>query len=90
MTLKFLQDVQNAVTSPYRSIGNSVTHLAKDTRHGISKGANTLVGWGKGVTKGTYSLAKDVTGGFKQLTSPVGMIAVAVIVVGVIILVQKK
>lgn len=90
MTLKFLEDVGKTVSSPFTGLAQSTVNLATTTEHHIVKGAGTVADWGKGITKGAYSLGKDITGGWQQLTSPVGMIAVAVIVVGALILTRRQ
>lgn len=87
MTLKFLKDVGHSISSPFKHLGHSVSNLAKDTEKGIGKGIGTIHNDVKGITKGAFSIGKDVSGGFKQLTSPIGMIAIAVVVV--VILARK-
>lgn len=81
MTLKFLKDVGDAVSSPFKHAGKGVEGLFKSS----GKVVNTLHDDVKGITKGAFSLGKDVTGGFNQLTSPVGLIAIAGIIVLVLV-----
>lgn len=77
MTLKFLSDIGHAVSSPFEHLGNSVSNLGKDVKGAVTTIHNDV----KGITKGAYSIGKDVSGGFNQLTSPVGLIVIGGIIV---------
>ena len=85
MTLKFLEDIGKAVTSPFEHLGHSVGKLGKDVGNTFMKGIGTIHDDVKGITKGAFSLGKDVTGGFQQLTSPIGLIVIGGIIVVVLI-----
>ena len=73
MTLKFLKDIGHGITAPYENLG-----------HTGSKVVNTLHNDAKGITKGMYSLGKDVTGSLQQLTSPIALIVIGAVIVVVV------
>ena len=84
MTLKFLKDVGHVMAGPFVGLGTSAVHLGQSVEKDIVKGAGTVHDDIKGITKGAYSLGKDITGGLNQLTSPITIIAIAVVVVVVL------
>ena len=88
MTLKFLNDVKHEVTSPFKKVGNGGKNLVDNIGHSGSKIVNTLHNDAKGITKGMYSMGKDVTGALDQLTSPLGLIVIGGIIV-VVLLARK-
>lgn len=67
-----------------KKVGETVISPVKDARHGIDKIVGTVHNDIKGVTKGVYQigsgLANDVGTGITNLTSPTGLIAIAVVI----------
>lgn len=72
----------------FQHFGSSVAHTIsspfRDAGKGVSKVANTLHNDAKGISKGVFSITKGITSdigkGITQLTSPIGLISIAVVV----------
>ena len=64
--------IGDTITSPFKQVGSIVTTAHDDI---------------KGITKGVYSITKDVSTGvstsLQQITSPVGLISIAVVIGGI-------
>ena len=76
-----------------KKAGETLISPVTNTSHGIEKIVGTVHNDIKGVTKGVYQigsgLSKDLGTGITQLTSPVGLISIAV-VIGAIALISMS
>ena len=67
-----------------KKVGETVVSPVKNVGHGIEKIVGTVHNDVKGVTKGVYQigsgLANDIGTGITNLTSPTGLIAIAVVI----------
>ena len=87
--MKFLDDIGKG----FQSVGKTVASPFVAVGHGVGSVVTTLHDDVKGIFKGTYNIASglssDLGTSFTQLTSPVGIISVAV-VIGVLIIATRS
>lgn len=89
-----LKYVGTAIVSPIKNGAHGVGKIIGSGYSEIKKGATTIHNDIKGITKGTYKIASglsnDVGTGISNLTSPIGIIGIAVIVGAVLLISMNK
>lgn len=80
---KNLQNLGNDIASPFKKTGSGVEHMVNVAHNDI-----------KGITKGSYKIASglsnDVGTSLTNLTSPVGLISIAVVIGGIALISMSR